>query len=296
MEYYRISRDSLEQIINEEISEAKERIIERLNNLNNSSLGNRGSEVDNFEKTPLPQNEKYEKTLYLIREGKSQSEVARSLNVSIQTVRRYVTWLIINGYISDENTSKLTDRELQVANLIYEGNKSLGEVAKEMECSLENIKLMNDNISSKGYVSNPFIKLIYPGFLNNLEYRKIGFPKNRRKLAEQISCRVSNGENLECFIYLTTPIKKVIAAVKIISEMEVVNDQDRWPYQFEYEFIIRPKEGVSLMDAGINKRCRPGDTVISMSNEISENLKVMLNSQEDLTDNQIREKVKDYKS
>ncbi|WP_195238813.1 sigma factor-like helix-turn-helix DNA-binding protein [Romboutsia sp. 1001285H_161024_C4] len=295
MKYYRISRDSLEQIINEEICEAKERIIERINSLNNGNLSNGDSEGDDFGRTPLPQNEKYEKTLKLIREGKSQSEVARSLNVSIQTVRRYVTWLIINGYISDENTSKLTDRELQVAKLIYDENKSLGEVAREMGCSLENIKLMNDNISSKGYVSNPFIKLIYPGFLNNLEYGKIGFPKNRRKLAEQISRRVRDGENLECFIYLTTPIKKVVALVKITSEMEVIRDQERWPYQFKYEFIIRPKDGVSLIDAGINKRCRPGDTVISMSNEISENLKELLNSQEDLTDEDIQAKVIDNK-
>lgn len=288
MEYLKISRSELDLIISEEIEGLKERIINRI--ISKVDIDSQDSNQYKEAKTPLPQNEKYEKTLKLIHEGKSQSEIARILGVSIQTVRRYVTWLIINGYVSDEQTSSLTKKEIEVANLIYKDSKTLGEVAKEMNCSVENIKLINDNISSKGHVSNPFIKIIYPGFLNDLDYKKIGFPKNRKKLAEQISLRIKQGEIIECFIYLTHPVKKVVGLVRLTSEMQEISSEPRWPYQFSYEFIIRPKYGVGLMDVGIGKRCRPGDTVISIDNKTAQNLVEILNKQVDLTEEE-REKI-----
>lgn len=288
MGYLKISKEELECIINEEIEGLKERIISRISS--KSDIDSQDSNQYKEAKTPLPQNEKYEKTLKLIYEGKSQSEISRMLGVSIQTVRRYVTWLIINGYVSDEQTSSLTEKEIEVANLIYEESKTLGEVAKEMSCSVENIKLINENISSKGYVSNPFIKIIYPGFLTNLDYKKIGFPKNRKKLAEQISMKIKQGETVECFIYLTHPVKRVVGLVRLTSELQEVCSETRWPYQFSYEFIIRPKNGVGLMDVGIGKRCRPGDTVISIDNATTKSLTEILNKQVDLTEEE-REKI-----
>jgi hypothetical protein len=102
--------------------------------------------------------------------------------------------------------------------------------------------------------------------------------------------RIKQGEIIECLIYLTHPVQKVIGLVRLTSEIQEISSESRWPYQFSYEFIISPKHGVALMDVGIGKRSRPGDTVISIDNETGQNLKEILNKQVDLTEEE-REKM-----
>lgn len=275
--------ERLRQIIQQEMQIAERRIIERIED--EYTFAN---EVDNEDEidysegeTPLPDNENYRRTLDLLNEGKSQSEISRILGVTIQSTRRYVNWLVRNGHYEDNLTTELTDREERLAELIYCQNKSLSDAAALMGCTVENVKTMHDNLIAKAYLTNPFIKVLYPDFYKYLTNPRIGFPSNRYKLASQ----VRRGQL--CYVYLTTPCKKVVALVKIVSDMIITTG--RWPYVFEVEIVIPPKKGVSLSEVGINKRLRPGDTQICISNQVNTDLMNKLQAQPDLTDQEIKD-------
>ncbi|WP_238882028.1 hypothetical protein [Clostridium sp. YIM B02551] len=69
----------------------------------------------------------------------------------------------------------------------------------------------------------------------------------------------------------------------------------RWPLQFDVKFIIPPKEGISLKEANVDFRPRPGDTYIPIDSQVAEGIINKLNSQPDLTSNQIKELSNKYK-
>lgn len=275
--------ERLRQIIQQEMQIAERRIIERVEE--EYTFAN---EVDNNEEidysegeTPLPDNENYRRTLELLNEGKSQSEISRILGVTIQSTRRYVNWLVRNGHYQDNLTTELTDREERLSELVYSQNKSLSDAAALMGCTVENVKTMHDNLIAKAYLTTPFIKVLYPDFYKYLANPRIGFPSNRYKLASQ----VRRGQL--CYVYLTTPCKKVVALVKIISDMIITTG--RWPYSFEVEIVIPPKRGVSLSEVGINKRLRPGDSHICISSQVNTDLMNRLQAQPNLTDQEIQD-------
>lgn len=276
--------ERLREIIRQEMETAEERIISRLQEVEDGSepeIEDEDYDYSNLQ-TPLPENINYQITLDFLNEGKNQSEIARILGVSVQSIRRYTSWLIRNGHYEGSGNVELTDREEQVASLVYEENKSLSEVASIMGCTVENVKAMHDNLITKGYLTNPFIKILYPDFFRYLSNPRIGFPRNRYKLAKQ----VQRGQL--CYIYLTSPCKKVVAQVRIVSSLITTQDK-RWPYVFEVEVVIPPKKGVTLSEVGINKRLRIGDTHICITSQANIDLKNKLNAQPNLTAQEIDE-------
>jgi DNA-directed RNA polymerase specialized sigma subunit len=133
------------QIINEELDEAKTRIIQRLNT----------EEVLQTESTsplkPLPDNENYAKALSSYLSGGTHSGTAKELGVSMAQVKKYYTWLVKNGYLPIENT-ELSDAEKRVVDCIFVRKMSLRETAQELECSVSNVTYRRDSALRKGYV------------------------------------------------------------------------------------------------------------------------------------------------
>lgn len=133
------------QIINEELDEAKTRIIQRMNT----------EEVLQTESTPplkpLPDNENYAKALSSYLAGGTHSGTAKELGVSMAQVKKYYTWLVKNGYLPIEN-AELSDAEQRVVDCIFVRKMSLRETAQELECSVSNVTYRRDSALRKGYV------------------------------------------------------------------------------------------------------------------------------------------------
>lgn len=275
--------EKLRQIIQQEIQIAEQRIIQRIEEeYTLVDEVNGDEEIDYSEgETPLPDNGNYKKTLELLKEGKSQSEISRILGVTIQSTRRYINWLVRNGHYEHNLTTELTDREERLAELVYVKNKSFSDAAAIIGCTVENVKTMHDNLIAKAYLTEPFIKVLYPDFFKYLANPRIGFPVNRYKLASQVQ------KGQLCYVYLTSPCKKIVALVKIVSDMIITSG--RWPYMFEVEVVIPPKKGVRLSEVGINKRLRPGDTHICISNQVNHDLMNKLQAQPSLTPQEIQD-------
>lgn len=278
-----MNNEKIKEIVKKVLAEAEEKIIEEIQKefMDKGEILTDDLIYFGDEKTPLPENKNYKKTLDLLNDGKSQSEISNILGVTIQSVRRYINWLERNGYYENTSLTELTDREEQVVELVYNKNKSFSEAAEVMGCTVENIKVMHDNLSAKAYLTNPIIKILYPDFYKYLNNPRIGFPANRYKLASQVK------KGQLCYIYLTTPCKKIVSLVRVTSDLIVTNG--RWPYVFDVEIIIKPKAGVRISEVGINKRLRQGDTHICISDQVNNDLMNKLNAQPDLTDKEIND-------
>ncbi|MDF0727080.1 hypothetical protein PY093_10160 [Cytobacillus sp. S13-E01] len=118
------------------------------------------------------------------------------------------------------------------------------------------------------------IKLVYPGIFNYINNPTAGFPKNRKKIAQELK----PGQYM--FLYVTSPEKKIIGLTKVVSEMNVT--EGRWPYSVDLEWVINPKPGVKFSDVGLDIRPRPGDTLYALSEEKAQELIDTLNKQIDL--------------
>lgn len=134
-------------------------------------------------------------------------------------------------------------------------------------------------------VDDFMIKLVYTGVYSKIQentFLEIGFPKNRRKLAQDISV----GQKM--FIYVTSPVKKIIGLMTVSRPMQTSGDPNsRWPYNIQLTWDIGPKQGVSFNDIGLPIRPRVGDTLYSIDYEKAEEIIRLLNQQSDLTDSNI---------
>ncbi len=129
-------------------------------------------------------------------------------------------------------------------------------------------------------VGDWMIKLVYPGIYAQKDKPEAGFPRNRRKIADQIL----PGQKM--FIYVTSPIKKIIGLTRVTDQM-IVRDDSRWPFSVSLEWEIGPIEkGISLESVGLDIRPRPGDTLFGISDDIAQNIIQLLKNQPDLTDEQ----------
>ncbi len=154
------------------------------------------------------------------------------------------------------------------------------------------VKGKEDNEYQINVVDDYMIKLVYTGIYNKIKEStdlEIGFPKNRKKLAQEISV----GQKM--FIYVTSPVKKVIGLMTVIEGMKESGDSNsRWPYNIRLEWEIGPKQGVSFSDIGLPIRPRVGDTLYSIDLERAKEIINLLNQQEDLSDNNIDFLSKEY--
>jgi hypothetical protein len=112
------------------------------------------------------------------------------------------------------------------------------------------------------------IKLVYPAFYQSLDvgipYCTIGFPTSKERLAR----KVQKGTNF--FIYITTPVRRVIGLARAMGPAEYRGDVDPMrPFVVTLEWMVGPKaDGVSFADVGLEIRARTGDSVYAIPPEI----------------------------
>ncbi|WEK54568.1 MAG: hypothetical protein P0Y55_00355 [Candidatus Cohnella colombiensis] len=138
-------------------------------------------------------------------------------------------------------------------------------------------------------VSNYMIKIVYPGIFARVDKLNAGFPNNRKKVALQLT----KGQFM--FLYVTSPEKKIMGLARVASECKQIGG--RWPYSVDLEWVIHPKPGISLTEAGLDIRPRVGDTLFSITDEKAHQIFAALNSQDDLDSNTLKylfEKYKDF--
>lgn len=134
-------------------------------------------------------------------------------------------------------------------------------------------------------VDDYMIKLVYTGVYSKIKRNtslEIGFPKNRKKLAENISV----GQKM--FVYVTSPVKKIIGLMTVSRAMQTSKDPNgRWPYNIELTWEIGPKQGVSFNDIGLPIRPRVGDTLYSIDIDKANEIIKQLKKQDDLSESNI---------
>lgn len=158
------------------------------------------------------------------------------------------------------------------------------KLEKEVRLLKDELVLLKREIQGKeetdtqtNVVDDYMIKLVYTGIYSKIRNGGstiIGFPKNRRKLAEQISV----GQNM--FIYVTSPVKKIIGLMKVIKGVEEA--AGRWPYIITVTWEIGPKQGISFSDVGLQIRPRVGDTLYAITDDKAKELISLLKGQPDL--------------
>lgn len=176
---------------------------------------------------------------------------------------------------------------------ITELERKVTRLEEELTTIKQVLKLKEEPPEDREWVSNSAgdwsIKVVYPGIYTQTHesYPTAGFPKNRKKTAEQ----VSPGQHM--FIYATHPIKRVIGLTKVTSSMKQVGGQ--WPYSVDLEWIIGPKQGVTFTEASLDIRPRVGDTLYAISEEAANRLIDLLKAQPDLSNETIAYLSNEYK-
>mgnify|MGYP005748398815 CR=1 FL=1 len=120
------------------------------------------------------------------------------------------------------------------------------------------------------------VKIMYDELLKRLDNPTIGFPNsNDGKLHAEKIC-----VNEFIFIYVTSPIQRVIGMAKVVDSYFIANN--RWPYQVPVDWVISPKNpGVMLKDVEINYRPQRGDSEFWISSNSAKKLIDMLQKQYD---------------
>jgi len=170
--------------------------------------------------------------------------------------------------------------ELKVADL----EQKLTDLMVKLKISDELTEELEWKSNSAGEWS---IKVVYPGIYQEGRTPTAGFPKNRKKTAEQ----VSPGQAM--FVYVTSPIKKIIGMTRVVSSMKQVGGQ--WPYSVDLDWVIGPKQGVSFNDVDLGIRPRIGDTLYQINEDVAQRIIKKLEEQDDLTDEMIRYLANEYR-
>lgn len=165
-------------------------------------------------------------------------------------------------------------------------------VLKDEFISLKRLQQGKETSESQiNIVDDYMIKLVYAGIYEKVlasDALMIGFPKNRKKLSVQISV----GQKM--FIYVTSPVKKIIGLMSVIKEVEETSG--RWPYSVTLKWDIRPKQGVGFSDVGLEIRPRVGDTLYAITEDKAKTIINELNKQKDLTEEMLRYLSKEYQA
>jgi len=168
------------------------------------------------------------------------------------------------------------------------------KLEKEMRTLKDEVTLLKRELQGKAesdiqtnVVDDYMIKVVYTGIypkIGNGNSLAIGFPKNRRKLAEQISV----GQRM--FVYVTSPVKKIIGLMKVVEEVKEIKaaaGEERWPYVITVDWEIGPKQGVGFADVGLQIRHRVGDTLYAITDDKAKELIRQLNEQPNLSQSTI---------
>ena len=180
----------------------------------------------------------------------------------------------------DVAANELGKSELTVRRWVQEGKVSPVLTSKgQMLFTLKQITELSEELqvgSSYG------LKILYANWTREAPER-IAFPKNRYNIAKSMA------PGMLCLVYLTHPIKRIVTVTEITGTIETgakrwpdqEREYPRWPYVVPHKQILGLKEGVTLKEAGIDFRPRPGDTYLKLDKETFDRIVNTLKEQPD---------------
>lgn len=137
------------------------------------------------------------------------------------------------------------------------------DVLKEEFNYLKNMVEQQEDLGEHDWERNNsgdyMIKILYPD-MSSLwlgDNPGVSFAENEKKLAEEIQV----GQYM--FIYITSPINKIIGIGKVTSSMQ--NVKGKLPYTIPFEWVIKPTSGISFKEVGLDIRLKIGDTLFSIN-------------------------------
>ncbi len=178
---------------------------------------------------------------------------------------------------------------MNLENKIRKLEKELQGLKKDLK-KQKKVKLDESDFQTN-VISDYMIKLVYPRVYEKFlkgETIEIGFPKNRGKLLTETKA----GQNV--FLYVASPVKKIIG-LGVITNGFIETGTERWPNGIEIKMKIGPKRGLTFNDVNLPIRPRPGDTIFSISKSKAYEIIAALNSQEDLSVDNVRFLADEYK-
>lgn len=174
-------------------------------------------------------------------------------------------------------------------------DKRIGKLERVVEGLVKEINILkkqygdnDDNEWRNNTVDDYMIKLFYPGIYCQKDNPTAGFPKNRRGISEKIY----PGQYM--FIYVASPIKKIVGLTKVTSTVKE-NVGSRWPYYVDLEWIIKPRNGVSFKECGLDIRPRPGDTLYAINKDKAKEIINKLEAQKELDNSTIDYLANEYR-
>jgi hypothetical protein len=180
----------------------------------------------------------------------------------------------------DVAAKELGKSELTLRRWVQEGKVNPALTPKgQMLFTLKQITKLSEELqvgSSYG------LKILYADWPREAPER-IAFPKNRYNIAKSMQA------GMLCLIYLTHPIKRIITVTEITGTIETgakewpdqEREYPRWPYVVSHKQTLGFKEGLTLKEAGIDFRPRPGDTYLKLDKETFDKIVNTLKEQPD---------------
>ena len=180
----------------------------------------------------------------------------------------------------DVAANELGKSELTIRRWVQDGK--VNPVLTPKGQMLFTLKQITD-LSEELQVGSPYgLKILYANWTREAPER-IAFPKNRYNIAKSMT------PGMLCLVYLTHPIKRIITVTEITGTIETgakewpdqEQEYPRWPYVVPHKQTLGFKEGLTLKEAGIDFRPRPGDTYLKLDKETFDRIVNTLKEQPD---------------
>ncbi len=197
------------------------------------------------------------------------NNIIEGLEVRLKTVEQKLELLTKTREIYltlDVAANELGKSELTVRRWVQGGKVS--PVFTPRGQMLFTLKQINELSEELQVGSSYGLKILYADWPRKTPER-VAFPKNRFNIAKSMR------PGMKCLIYLTHPIKRIITVTEITGTIEAgarewpdqEQEYSRWPYVVPHKQTMGFKEGLTLKEAGIDFRPRPGDTYLKLDKE-----------------------------
>ena len=226
------------------------------------------------------------KDIIIIREVNFLTDINQlieGIEGRLKTVEQKLELLTENKEIYltlDVAANELSKSELTLRRWVQEGKVNPVLTPKgQMLFTLNQINELSEELQ---VVSSYGLKILYSDWPRKAPER-VAFPKNRYNIAKSMQ------PGMMCLIYLTHPIKRIVTVTKITGTIEAgakkwpnqEQEYPRWPYVVPHKKTVGFKEGLTLKEAGIDFRPRPGDTYLNLDKETFDRIVNTLQEQPD---------------
>ncbi|PKM82846.1 MAG: hypothetical protein CVU89_01530 [Firmicutes bacterium HGW-Firmicutes-14] len=211
------------------------------------------------------------------------SKLIEGMEERLQAVEQKLELLTENREIYltlDVAAKELGKSELTIRRWVQEGK--VNPVLTPRGRMLFTLRQINELSDELQVGSSYGLKILYADWPRKAPER-IAFPKKRYNIAKSMQ------PGMLCLIYLAHPIKRVVTVTEITGTIEEgalkwpnqEQEYPRWPYVVPHKQIVGFKEGLTLKEAGIDFRPRPGDTYLQLDKETFDRVVNTLKEQPD---------------